>query len=300
MKTSTKILLGTAFIFALTLSGFAASAQATYNAPKNDAMQDFHIDKDGYVTIYQAQVYQISGTSFYLRYYVGLAFIRILVKTEAITKVFRRFGDEITLKQINPGDVINVEGKIENGADTLSLIATKITNFSNQKEISGFSGIVSGTGSTTGSFILNTKNQGMITLNTSSTTQIRKGSRIITTDLVHNGDQVTSTVGTFDHSNMTLAANVIVIYTDMKVFAERNFQGTLKAVSQANPPILTVNAEGKDYSVMGTANTAILNTKRSAVSIQRFVVGDTIRIYGNIREAENPIIDAQIIRNISL
>jgi hypothetical protein len=118
--------------------------------------------------------------------------------------------------------------------------------------------------------------------------------------MVRAGDQVTDTIGTFDYATRTLDANVVVIYTNMKVYEERNFQGTLKAVSSATPPTFTLNTEGKDYSVITTANTEIMNKQRKAVSTQRFVIGDTIRVYGKIREVDEPIIDAEIVRNLNL
>lgn len=301
MKTSTKILIASAFIAALAFSGHETYAQTTtYNLPENDSAQDFHIDKDGNVRIRQAKVFQITGTTFYIRYYVGMTFIRVMVKTEASTKVYRRFGDEIKLSQIAVGDLLNIDGKVENGSDNLSVMASKLINFSNQKAISGFSGTITAMGSTTKSFILNAGNQGVITLAIGDSTQIKKGNRTIPADLVRVGDKVTSTVGTFDHATKILDSNVIVIYTDMKVYVKRNFQGTLKTIAAGDRPEMTVNIDGKNYSVIMNANAEVMNKQRAAVSTKRFVVGDTIRIYGNIREVEEPIIDAEIIRNLSL
>lgn len=291
------------FALLLALSGIAmpTNAQNSSSTSQNaDAIQDFHIDKDGNVQISQAKVMQISGTTFYIRYYVGLAYIRILVKTTPNTKIYRRFGDEIPMSRIASGDIINIEGKVENGADSLSIIVNKMTDFSDQNEITGFKGTIVAIDSSGQKLNLSAQNKGNITIALSTTTQIKKGTRIISSNLVHPGDRVTDTVGTFDHATNTLYANVVIIYTDMKIYAERNFQGELKAISGGNPQTLTVTTEGKDYSVILTSNTSIMNNKRKNVSLQRFVIGDTIRIYGNIRETEEPIIDAQIVRNISL
>lgn len=287
--------------FLLVMPVFILSAQAG-GAVQNDTTQDFHIDKEGNISVSQAKVMQISGTTFYVRYYVGLAFIRILVKTETSTKVYRRFGDEILLHDITAGDTINFEGKIESGADSLSVIATKITNFSNQKEIVSFKGVITAAtaGDTTGSFILTDKNQNTVIIAAGTTTQIRKGSRIIPPGLVLVGDRVIDTVGTYDHDTNTLDANVLVIYVDPKIFMARNFEGTLRSVSAGNPPTLSLNAEGKDYTIILSGNTEILNKQRKKVSIKRYLEGDTVRIYGAIREAEEPIIDAEIVRNVSL
>lgn len=302
MKLKTKCSLAV-----LTLSAFflahaiaQAQSQATYVLPQNDNVPDFHIDRDGNISVHQAKVMQVSGTSFYARYYVGLAFIRILVKTDTTTDVRRRFGDRILINQIEAGDIVNLEGKIENGADSLSIVASKLVNFSNQKEITSFKGIITGKGSTSGSFTLMTDNQNAIQISTGTTTQIRKGSRLINTDLVRNGDRVIDTVGTFDHANKNLEANVVVIFADMKIFLPRNFEGILKTVPSGNPATFILNTEGKEYNVVLSNKTEILNKARKTVSIKRYLEGDTVRLYGAIREAEEPIIDAELLRNVSL
>lgn len=298
MKLKNTIFFG--LVASLLFTGLPFSTNAiSYSPPAGDSLQDFHIDKDGNIRVNQAKIIQVAGTTFYVRYYVGAAFIKILVKTDTKTKTFRRFGDEISIDQIVTGDIINIEGQIENGADNLSVVATKLTNFSNQKEIGNFKGTIAGMGSTTGSFILNTKN-GNVTITTGTSTQIKKGSRIIGSDLVKNGDTVTDVVGIYDHKTKTIDANVVVVYINKKIFAERNFEGLLKSISAENPPTLIVNLEGKDYSVILTSKTTILNKNKRNTSLKRYLEGDTVRVYGAIREAEEPIIDAQIVRNTSL
>ena len=305
MKPKILILLGSALVtssivaLSATVSLPTKALAITYPTASDGSVQDFHIDKNGKVKVNQAKVMQVSGTTFYARYYMGLAFIRMLIKTNPNTKVFRKFGDEIPLNQIVAGDTINIEGEIESGADNLSVIAHKLTNFSNQKAIDNFRGVISAIGSTTRSFILTAKNDVlMVTIGT--TTQIKKGNRIISTDLIRNGDIVTDAVGTYDHKTKILDANVVVIYIDKNIFAERNFEGTLKSISTGSTPTLTVNTEGKDYSIILTSDTTIINKNRKPVSVKRYLEGDTVRIYGAIREAEEPIIDAQIVRNIDL
>ncbi|MES2087905.1 MAG: hypothetical protein V4467_02840 [Patescibacteria group bacterium] len=301
MIMNKKSVLSTVISLALlgNISGVVQTAFAATTNTVANSSQELHIDKDGNIRASQVTVMQIAGTSIYVRYYIGLAFLRILIKTDKTTKIFRRFGDEIPLGQVNVGDMLNVEGKIESGADSLSIITSKIINFSNQKEVTNFQGIVAGTGSTTGSFILNTQT-GPITIQTNPTTQIKKGSRIISTDLVKNGDSVTDVTGTFDHATKTIAADVVVVYIDKNIFLPRNFEGTLTAIASSNPTTLAMKIEGKNYTVALNSNTNILNKARGSVSIKRYLEGDTVRIYGAIREAEDPIIDAQIVRNTSL
>ena len=302
MKPATKILIVFPIFLAFSFVFLTAhvQSQTTYTAPQNDAVQDFHIDRDGNISVRQAKIMQISGNSFYARYYVGLAFIRILIKTDRATDVRRRFGDRILIGQIEVGDIINLEGKIENGADSLSIVASKLVNFSNQKEISSFKGMIIGKGSRDGSFMVLTDNQSQIQINTGTSTQIRKGSRIIPPELVRNGDRVTDTVGTFDHTTKNLEANVLIIHADMSLYHPRNLEGTLKTISPSSPATLVLNTEGKDYTVILSDKTEILNKARKTVSIKRYLEGDTIRVYGAIREAEEPIIDIEVVRNVSL
>ncbi|MSR79031.1 MAG: hypothetical protein EXS59_02700 [Candidatus Taylorbacteria bacterium] len=294
-----KILL-LAVAFSLITSFSAVNAQAIYSAPTSETVQDFHIDSDGYAKISQAKVFQVAGTSYFVRYYFGLAFIRLLVKTTDSTKVYRRYGDEITFSQIKEGDIINIEGKIEGGSDSLNVVATKLTNFSNEKQITGFKGIISGTGSTAGSLMLTTENQGIITVLTSNA-QIRKGTRIIGTDLIRNGNRVTDATGTFDHATKTLDASVVVIYADMSVYKERNFNGIFKSLNAGNPQTINfVTTDGKSYTLNLNSNITIMRKNKNTASLKRFVEGDTIRIFGKIREVEEPIIDTEVIRNLNL
>lgn len=294
----TALMLG---MLLLVLPVFMLSAQSS-GGVQSDTTQDFHIDRQGNISVSQAKVMQISGTTFYVRYYVGLAFIRILVKTDTSTKVYRRFGDEIMLRDIVANDTINIEGKIESGADSLSVIATKITNLSNQKEILSFKGAITAAsvGETAGNFVLTDKNQNTFIINTGTTTQIRKGNRIIPPNLVRIGDRVIDTVGTYDHTTNTLDATVLVLYIDPKIFKPRNFEGTLKSVPSGSPLSFTYGTEGKTYTVVLKDNVAILSKAKKNISVKRYLEGDTVRVYGAIREAEEPLIDAEVIRNLNL
>jgi translation initiation factor IF-1 len=85
------------------------------------------------------------------------------------------------------------------------------------------------------------------------------------------------------------------------MYKPRNFQGALKEIVSTNiPGSIKVMVDGKIYTVKITDKTSILNTVRNKVSLNRFETDDTIRIYGAIREVDEPIIDAEIVRNISL
>lgn len=308
MKSITTFALLLTFVLGGT--GLSAFAEITGETGKptpsilavdqTDSEQNFHIDKDGNVNIRQVKIYQIAGTTFYARYYIGLAFIRMIIKTSVNTKVRRRFGDEISLKEIMAGDTVNVLGKIETGSDSLSVVASDITNFSNQKKITGFTGTVATLNNNASTFVLTNRDQNMITVNVGTTTQIKKGNRIIPLTLVRVGDTIIDASGTYDQATKNLDARVVAVYADMKIFEEKNFQGTLKAVSENNPANLIVVIDGKDYSIVLSDNAQILNKKRQKISFKRFLPGDILRLYGAIQEAEEPIIDAQIVRDMDL
>jgi hypothetical protein len=87
----------------------------------------------------------------------------------------------------------------------------------------------------------------------------------------------------------------------MKTFNARNFEGKLKSVNNSGElPTLVVSTEGKDYRVFLKKPLIILNKAKNPVSIKRYLEGDTVRVYGAIREAEEPIIDAEVVRNVDL
>ena len=44
----------------------------------------------------------------------------------------------------------------------------------------------------------------------------------------------------------------------------------------------------------------VLRKNRSKALLSRFIVGDRVRLYGAIREVDEAIIDAEIVRNLNL
>ncbi len=286
-----------ALLFTIVATGVLAQTAPTTNV---ESYKDFHIGGDGRGIIGQVKVVQIVGNTFYVRYNVGSTFIRVVIKTDKNTKIFRRYGDEIRSNQIGEGNILYVEGALENSSDNLILLATKIINLTNQKEIAGFKGTITGNASSAGNFILTTSNGENITLNIGTTTQIKKGTRILSPSALQVGDKVIDTTGTYDHATKSLESVVVVVYTDMKKYAPRNFEGVLKEVSTGSPQTLTFAVEGTDYKVTLPGKADILSKNRKPVSIQRFVIGDNIRVFGKIREVDEHIIDAEVIRNMSL
>ncbi len=87
----------------------------------------------------------------------------------------------------------------------------------------------------------------------------------------------------------------------MTKFQPRNFEGVIKSIdSNALPTNMVVTVGGVDYTLSLTVGVTILNNKKEAFSIARFIKGDKVRFYGAIREASPHIVDATILRNLSL
>jgi len=255
------------------------------------------IDKDGNATVSGATVMQLAGPTFYARLYWGDAFIRIIIETNAATKFFRATGEPTTLAEISQGDTLDVSGGLESGANSLTIIAASVKNSSVDKKQSVFSGKVSAIDMNGGTFSLDTRTDGTVTVMTNATTTFIKGSR--TLDLAHIkiGDTISKAAGDYDIPSKTLMAVSVTTYIDTNYYKPKNFQGTLQSVSGST---LTVQISGISYTVNLNGNANILSKNKKPALLARFVPGDTVRIYGAIREVDDPIIDADIVRDLSL
>lgn len=90
------------------------------------------------------------------------------------------------------------------------------------------------------------------------------------------------------------------MYQDKSIFVERNFQGTLKSVSTVVlPATLVVTVGATDYTVYLADSSSVLRNNRKPTTLSRFVVGDTVRFYGAIRETNFEEIDAEVVRDLN-
>lgn len=260
-----------------------------------------NISGDGAAVISGVKVMQLAGSTLFTRMYWGDSYVRLTIKTNSNTKFYRATGEATTLSEITEGNMLDISGSINSGSDVLTITATTIKNQSVQKKQNVFSGKVSGVDLPNNSFLLNTAKNGIVTVKTNSTTQFIKGSR--TLDLAHIvvGDTITKTSGDFDIPTNTLTANSVITYVAPDYYKPKNFQGTLKEIGGTTlPTTLQVLIDGKNYKINVPANASILNKAKGAIMLNRFVVGDTIRVYGAIREVDEPIIDVEVVRNINL
>ncbi|MCX6701796.1 MAG: DUF5666 domain-containing protein [Candidatus Zambryskibacteria bacterium] len=262
---------------------------------------EVNITKDGTASISSAKIIQVAGSTFFARLYWGDLYLRLTIKTTSSTKFFRGTGELTTLSEISTGDIVDASGQIDSGSDVLTLTALSIKNSSVQKKQTTFSGKVTGVDLSGRKFMLDVKNFGVITVNINATTQFTKGSRTLDLEHVKVGDIITKTAGDYDLSTKTLVANTVLTYVDLSYYKPKNFEGVLKEVSgTVAPTSIKVLINGVSFVINITDKTSILSKNRNSTLLSRFILGDTIRIYGAIREVDDPIIDAGIIRNISL
>ena len=266
------------------------------------AASEIHVTKDGVATISGAKVMQIIGSTFFTRLYWGDSFARFTVRATSKTQFLRATGEATTISEISEGDILDVSGALEPQASALTLIATQIKNSSVQKEQSTFSGtVISVDLSDARQFLLSSKDRGVITVNTATTTQFFRGTRTIDLEHLRAGDRITKATGDYDLSTKKLIAQSVVVYIDPNIFKPKNFTGKLiEAPSSNTATSLKISINKTTYTVNINDKTPILNNKKGTTTLQRFIAGDSIRLYGAIREVDVPIIDAEVIRNLNL
>lgn len=262
---------------------------------------EVQITKDGTAVMNGVKVMQQAGTTFYTRLYWGDSFVRVLVKTNSKTIFYRATGELTKINEISDGNLLDIVGELESGTSGLTLIAKSIKNSSVQKEQSTFSGVVTSIDLTLRKFVINTKTAGIITIQTGTTTVFTKGSRTLDLEHVRVGDTITKTSGDYDLTTKILQATNVVTFVDPNYYKPRLFEGKLIEISGVNVPTsIKVNVSGVDYLINVSEKTLVLNKIRNTVMLGRFVVGDSIRIFGTLREVDELIIDAEVVRNTNI
>ncbi len=261
---------------------------------------EVHITKDGLTSISGAKVMQLAGGTLFMRLYWGDAYVRFTIKTNSKTKILRATNEETTMAEVSEGDLLDVTGELESGGNSLIVVASTIRNSSVDKKQATFSGKVSGVDLASRSFTLVTKTD-TITVQTGTTTQFLKGTRTLDLEHVSVGDTVLKTSGDYNLTSKLLSAQLVTTYVDLNNYKPRNFDGVLAEVSGTSlPTSVRVTVGNIKYTVNIKETTSLLSKTRSTVVLSRFVVGDKLRLYGAIREVDDPIIDAEIVRNMSL
>lgn len=262
---------------------------------------DIHITPDGTFSATNVVVYQKAGTgNFFSRVTWGDAYVRVTVLAHNDTAVTKAHGEPATSNDIQEKDVLDVEGRLSSGEGALMVYATRIRDTSLQVETKTLSGTVAGVNADTSSLVLSNKIFGATTtVVLLPSAIIQKGVRTINLSDVFAGDRILSVSGTYDYSKNTFSANLVEVYQDKSIFVLKNFEGKLKSVSAAVlPTTLVVTVGNTDYTVYLGGSAGVLRNNKKAVSLSRFVAGDTVRLYGAIRQTNFTEIDASVVRDL--
>ena len=274
------------------------SATTVYAASPSD----IHIKPDGTFSATNVVVYQKAGTSnFFSRVTWGDAYVRVTVLANKDTVITKAHGETATVGDIREKDVLDVEGKLSSGEGALTINATRIRDTSLQVESKTLSGTVVGVNPDNSSFVLSNQTFGATTtVILSSSVPIQKGARAISLGDISSGDRILSVSGSYDYPKNAFSATSMEVYQDKTMFTARNFQGTLKSISGTTlPATLAVEVGDTNYTVSVAADSSVLRNNRKPTTLSRFVVGDTVRFYGAIRETNFEEIDAEIVRDLN-
>ena len=268
---------------------------------------EVHIKPDGTIVVRSGRIDLIAGNTFYLGTFWGTLQMRFTLKTDANTTVTKRYGGRATVSEIKIGDYIDVEGDFFSGSDFFGVQGLRIKDWSLQEEAGTYSGVIVEVNPDEQFMLRTPQNQTIsVRLSTSTSVFIKKGPITIPFGRLRKGDVVQRISGVYDYAKNILTAEDISVFQGKTEFLPRNFEGTLKQiVTSTIPAMMIVTIKGADYMVKISDKTPILKKNKSIAQIARFVVGDTIRFYGAVREEEKTltdalVVDAEVVRNLSL
>ncbi|MEK7582166.1 MAG: hypothetical protein AAB488_02475 [Patescibacteria group bacterium] len=262
---------------------------------------DVRITPEGKVSIKKAKVFQVSGGNFYTRVYWDNVFLRVTVVTNEKTKITKNYGEGAVVGDIKEGHFLDIEGMFPNSSDSFIITAVSIKDTSLEKEKLTTSGTVLSVKGETDEFTMKTAKGNIITVTTEGA-NIKRGIISINTGELKVGEKVTNAEGIYDYANDILASSNVQIYQDKSVFAPHNFKGKIKSISGTVFPVtIVVGLTKKDYIVIISDKTKLINTKGGSIILSRFLIGDTVRFYGAVREDDLSVVDnVEILRNLSL
>lgn len=280
-------------------TGIAIFALAAVPSSVYALGSEIHFTADGTFSAKNVVVYQKAGSNLFCRGTWDTAFIRFVVVTAPSTSISKARGERATVGEINEKDIITVEGVLATGGDSIVVHATSVEDVTLQVASKTLSGTVGSVDTGARTLTLKTKQLGTVSVSAGSAA-ITKGIRSVTLGDITSGDKILSAAGTYDYSTNTLTATAIEMYQDKAVFAPRNFEGTLKSISGVVlPATFVVSVGGTDYTVYMGGTGVVLNTNKKAASLSRFMLGDTVRFYGAVRQTDLTEVDAEVIRDLA-
>ena len=264
------------------------------------ANSDIHFSPDGKVTATNLVVIQKNDGNLFCRATWGEAFIRLVVLANTSTTITRAHGEAGTVADIQEKDVIDVDGQLAVGADSLIIGAKTIRDSALQSAGKTLSGTVKSVDPGSNSFVLFNKLFGSTTVHLRDGSAITKGARAISLSQLAAADSVLSADGIYDYSSNTLSVSSVSVYQDKTIFMPRNFEGALKSIDSRDlPTSATVTVGAQDYTVYLNKDATILNNAKAKVTLARFVIGDKVRFHGAIRQTDLSQVDADTLRDLN-
>ncbi len=286
-------------VFIVPVGIFAVEEFDIANPPKPPAIVS--VSEKGEVKIQNGVVFHIISNTFFIRTNWDNVYIRWTVRTDGNTKIVKRFNGSASFSEIKLGHIVNIDGVLVSGAESMDMKASFIRDLSLENEEGDFSGTITNISSDSKTLTLKTKNKKELKINILSDTFIKKGNVTITSPDIKKGDVILRLKGVYHQPTETVKAQSLEIYQDRKIFAPRNFQGKLKSLSSVTLPTnAVVTVGGVDYTVILNDKSEVLNNKKANTKLNRFVEGDVVRFYGSIREGAETTVDAELIRNLDL
>ncbi len=264
---------------------------------------EIHITPDGKFTAKNVVVMQKSenGTTFFGRITWDNVFLRVTILTTpngVAAKITKNNGGSATYAEVKEGDILSIEGTLTPGADSLLVGASAIRDHSLNVEGKTISGTIKTFNKALNNFTLTDKVLGTITV--VPPYNIQKGVRTISSSELLVGDKIVSASGAYDYVTKTVTAQSMEVFQDKSVFLPRNFEGTLKSLAATTLPTTLVLTVGKqEYTVYLPTGATVTAKNKTPTTLQRYTIGDTVRLYGSIRPANLFEIDSSVLRNLS-
>ncbi|OHA18592.1 MAG: hypothetical protein A2664_03055 [Candidatus Taylorbacteria bacterium RIFCSPHIGHO2_01_FULL_46_22b] len=299
-----KVMRKNNLIFSLLITALIGSLFAIHTshaAAPEETIPEVQITREGLVKIKGLEIQQRANTTFFARTSWDKSLIRWVIKTDKNTDIRKRFGDKKDITEIKEGDYISIEGSIEGGT-SLSVLATKVIDWSDFTSQGSFSGTVGNITTPEKQFTLIKKDGGTIEISINATTTVYRNRREVLPKFIRTGDRVDSITGTYTSNNNQLLAQQITISIDPTIFSWKNYEGTLKTIPSTTKPVtFQVVVGGKEYTVVLYDDALVLNTRRQKVTFERFLAGDTVRIWGHIRADNDELntINGDVLRNMA-
>lgn len=263
-----------------------------------DVVSDVHIAPDGSFTAKNLTVVQVAGMNVFARATWGQAFVRTTILVQASTVITKAHGEKAEARDIKKGDILDVEGMLVSGADSIMLKPTRIRDVSLQQTERTIQGTILAIDKNAFSLRISSKGA-TTTILLSASTPIKKGARSIDFADLTNGETVTAAPGIYDYRTNTVRATTVEIYQDQKLFIPRAFEGVLRSASSTTLPAqITLDSDGTTYTVFLPADASVLSKSRTKALFSRVQPGDRVRVWGTIRAANVHEIDADTLRDL--